>query len=147
MELQGVLLSSRSWGSIEYITSQLAKYPSWNVKVLCSMARTKKAICSPELSYFPKRYHQNQLRIWEKTFHLGMSRSCAQWREKKATVHPNCLHFPNGNTKTNYGFGKGCFGDPAPVLEFRGFVLNDEDKKTSVHPNCLNFPHKRFHQN
>lgn len=102
-----------------------------------SIGRTKRAICSPELSYFSKRYHQNQLWIWKRTSHLGMSRSCAQWQEQKTPVHPNCLNFPNGTTKTNYGFGKGCFGDPKPVLECRGFVLND---KTSVHPNCLNFP-------
>ena len=98
--------------------------------------KDKRAICSPELSYFSKRYHQNQLLIWKRTSHLGMSRSCAQWQEQKTPVHPTCLNFPNGTTKTNYGFGKGCFGDPKPVLEYRGFVLND---KTSVHPNCLNF--------
>lgn len=132
-----MLLSSRSWGSVEYITSQLAKYSFGNLKVLCSIGRTKRAICSPELSYFSKRYHQNQLRIWKRTSHLGMSRSCAQWQEQKTPVHPNCLNFPNGTTKTNYGFGKGCFGGPKSVLECRGFVLND---KTSVHPNCLNFP-------
>lgn len=67
---------------------------------------------------------------------LGMSRSCAQWQgQKKPYVHPNFLTFPNGTTKTNYGFG-----EKPSILECRGLVLSGKKKKAPVHPNCLHFP-------